>query len=406
MMSIRFLVFFFLLIPSLAFAVDESAIEKIAALKPFQGGQTAVMLVDVLTGDELVAINADKLLNPASCTKLVTSAALLKYLGSDYRVTTRFFTDRKPQQGHVFTLYVQGEGDPFLVDELLWRMVKDLKRRGLKHIDRDIVIDDSFFASHSYPRQNDNARRAYAAKTSAFAVNFNSVVVSSGGDRAVYRNVDDPIMSAGQVLGTLLKQHGITGKFTVRRGTVPANAYAMSVEESKPLSLLIRDMNKFSNNFIAEMLLQHMGAVKFGEPGTTEKGVRVLQDYLASMGVAKGSYTLENGSGFSDETRLTARQLAKVLTASARDFAIGPDLTSSLSLLGIDGTMHRWNSYPHLVGKIRAKTGSLAGMVSLAGYLPLKNGHPGAFVIVANGLKVSLPEAHQAEMKIVDLMTR
>ena len=425
--------------------------------------KTSIAVADVSSQTELATINGDVLRNPASCTKIVTAAALLSFLGPNYTLPTDFFSSTPPQQGTIQNLYVKGTGDPFLVNEELWKIVHELSVKGLKTISGDIVIDNSFFEKNEYPRMSGESRRAYAAVTSPFAVNFNSLAIHvtpgakrgdlatvsldpnidffqivnslktgseyrlqidpvetaqgekliisgtipvSLGEKVFYRNVTNPTFYAGSILRLLLLQHGISVSGNIKEGKTPEHAHLLLSASSKPLSLLIRDMNKFSNNFTAEQLLKHLAAVKKGIPGTTAHGVEVLQEYLASIGIPRSSYTIENGSGFSSITRFTASQLVQVLMAAYHDFRTSADFVASLAVFGADGTMKDWNHHEALRGKMRAKTGSLNGVSALAGFVSIKNGDVRAFAILGDHLKQGHDVMRQIQLDVVDKIAR
>lgn len=437
----------------------EARIRQILDVSSLDADRTGIAVVSVNKGNSLALINPDYPLNPASCAKILTSATALALFGSNYRFETSFFTDRRSQYGQIHNLYVVGSGDPSLVSEELWRIVSDLINQGVRSVSGDIIIDDSFFDGTWYPRKDlENDSRAFTASTSAFSLNFNSAkfvirpgshagkraevttdpptsyiriinkVATGGKFRAFvtpkdatdegetfavsgsipphaepqffYRVVSDPARFAGSVLKDMLIQNGVAVAGGVRRGQLPAGVTEISRFQSKPLSEIVRDMNKFSNNFIAEQLTKHMGAVKKGRPGSTAKGIEVIEDCLSSLGIPKGTYTLENGSGLSSVSRISASQLVKVLSSSYRSHKLQPDFIESLSILGIDGTMKSWRGEPNLHGWLRAKTGSLANVSCLSGYVPMQNGEVAAFAILANGFKRGKYSAHDAMLMI------
>jgi len=446
-------------VPAFSQTPLETRIMQIMSASVIDPDRTGVAAASADQGMTLASINGDTPFNPASCAKIVTSAAALAFLGPDYRFETTFYTDRTGRgYGPIENLYVSGNGDPSLVNEELWQIAEALVNHGIKSISGDIVIDDSFFDGPWYPRKDGDDERAYTATTSAVALNFNSVkiIIEPGersGEKAVvtadpptsyirivnnvvtgrkfratitsgpsseqvetfivsgtiplraepksfYRNIRDPARYAGSVLKDFLAQRGVVINGAVRKGPVPSGSRGIVRWQSKPLREIVRDMNKFSNNFIAEQLIKHLGSVKKGTPGTTAKGVEVLDDYLSSLGVERGTYTLENGSGLSAVSRISARQLLKVLLAVYGNPRIRMDFIDSLSVLGVDGTMHRWRSSPNLRGTLRAKTGSLDNVITLAGYVPMSNGRTGTFVILANGFKRGKHSAHDAELMI------
>ena len=199
----------------------------------------------------------------------------------------------------------------------------------------------------------------------------------------------------------MLAQNGITVSGNTRRGKAPASAIVLLDDKSKPLSVILRSMNKFSNNFIAEQVTKHMGAVRYGRPASTAKGIKVMNNYLESIGLRRDSLTIENGSGLSSKTELSSMQMVHVLVAAYQNFAIQPEFIASLPIAGIDGTARRFKVAPRVRGFARAKTGTLNGVSALAGYVPLSNGRIAAFAILGNGLKTGADGARRKQMEVV-----
>lgn len=421
----------------------------------------AVYAVPVNGGDPIVDVNGDRLMPPASCVKMITAAAALSELGIDYRFRTEFLASTKPRNATIDTLYIRGNGDPFITPEIMWRMAQGIVDHGHRTITGNIVIDDSFFDGYHYPHKNNSGVRAWEAPTGAVTANFNVVefvvtpgapgklahvsvrpnapyirvvnniktgrVVRIGANRRIERDsevfvltgeiganskpatlarsVSRPVEFAGSVFTQMLAAHNVQFSGIVKKGTVPKNAYALFDVPSRPLSLVVRDMNKFSSNFIAEQIIKHLGGRRSGKPGTTERGLVAIREWLDGIGISRSDYELENGSGLSAHTRFTARQLVRVLQAAATDPAISPDFSSSLAVLGVDGTMNHWHAEPQLRGILRAKTGTLRGTACLAGYIPGKNGRLIAFAIMAEGLSIGIDDARSAEVTIAGALS-
>jgi D-alanyl-D-alanine carboxypeptidase/D-alanyl-D-alanine-endopeptidase (penicillin-binding protein 4) len=147
------------------------------------------------------------------------------------------------------------------------------------------------------------------------------------------------------------------------------------------------DMNKYSSNFMAEVVLRTMGAEVHGE-GTSESGLRVVRDYLKSLGIGDDEYTVLNGSGLSTISRLTASQLNAVLLDMAHDSRVGHEFMSSLSIAGRDGTLlRRLTDEP---GRLRGKTGTINGIHCLTGYVEAKDGEVYAFSFLVNEVSGSI----------------
>src|SRR5205085_7814603 len=138
----------------------------------------------------------------------------------------------------------------------------------------------------------------------------------------MYKRIGDPSFYYGQTLKMLLKARGIRVAGRVKRGAVPETTVLLQTYESPELAEIVRDMNKVSSNFIAEMLIKTLGAELKGSPGTWPKGIEVTQELLAELGIARGSYQLRNGSGLNDTNRFSAHQMVTLLTAVWKPFPV------------------------------------------------------------------------------------
>jgi D-alanyl-D-alanine carboxypeptidase/D-alanyl-D-alanine-endopeptidase (penicillin-binding protein 4) len=445
--------------PAQAALAAKQSIRALAA-KILPASQIAVYAEPVKGGKPIVDINGDTPMQPASCVKMITAAAALSELGIDYRFRTEFLADTKPDDGSVDTLYIHGNGDPFITPEAVWRMAQDLVDHGYRKIEGDIVIDDTFFDGYDYPHKNNGGMRAWESPTGAVTTNFNVVEfvvtpaasgklanvsvspnspyirvvnkvktgkrVKIGAARRIEedheifiitgeiganskpatlaRSVSRPVEFAGSVFARMLKAHDVEFAGRVRKGKVPEDAYHLFDAPSRPLALVVRDMNKFSNNFIAEQIVKHLGGRRSGRPGSTEQGLVAIREWLDEIGIDRKKYNLENGSGLSAHTRFTAHQLVKILQAAATDASIAPDFETSLAVLGVDGTMQHWHAEPQLRGILRAKTGTLQGTANLAGYIPDKDGNLIVFAIMTEGLDIGVDEARNAEVTIARVL--
>lgn len=431
------------------------------SLQPLNAGrqsdksQNGIYAAWAKTGEPIYAVNEELPLTPASSAKIVTTYCALKKLGIDHRFYTSFFSETPPQNGEIQNLWISGEGDPALVSERLWEAVQQLKAMGLQRVKGNIYIDATFFEANGYPGRQENNERAYNALTSAVSLNFNSVAVqvfptdqgfkvtlfpetpyfqlnnrlNAGGKRAnvflqsqdsengemitvagnyprgsgpttYYRSVQHPALYVGHALVTLLKQSGIPfqGRVAEKKGE---GKFLLYKHPSQPLSQIVRDMNKFSNNFMAEQITKYLGTKYFGPPGTTAQGTEVFKNCLREIGVDPSSFILENGSGLSYRNKISAKALVAVLVAGYQDFGIRPDFIASLSVHGVDGTMKKRNGEKGVKGILRAKTGTLNGISSLAGYMPAANGEVIAFAILMTNMRGGAAEAHRLQDSMV-----
>ncbi|OFX26205.1 MAG: D-alanyl-D-alanine carboxypeptidase/D-alanyl-D-alanine-endopeptidase, partial [Anaeromyxobacter sp. RBG_16_69_14] len=408
----------------------QQALDEIVARTPLQGARAGIVVTSLDSGRVLYARDPDALLTPASNVKLFTSAAVLARLGPEYRFETDVLVDALPSAGVVKSLYVKGRGDPTFVTERLWALAGDIAHRDVKVVKGDILVDDSFFDGEREGPGYDQEKgdRSYLAPVGALSLNFNVVAihvaagarvgdkgrvevepaseylevdnrvrtVKATGRRRVtpasfrlpsgrqritvdarlplgnrnhvfYRKIDDPPAYFGWTLKRLLELRGVKVTGQVRRAAVPPTARLLTTAESQSLGEIVRRLDKTSNNFVAEQLLKTLGAEKKGQPGTWPKGVQAVEDFLADVGIPRGSYVMKNGSGLNDANRFSARQTVTLLREMWRRFPVMADFLAALPVAGKDGTT-RWRM-DGTGGRLRAKTGTLEGVTSLSGYV-------------------------------------
>ncbi|MCA1828551.1 MAG: D-alanyl-D-alanine carboxypeptidase/D-alanyl-D-alanine-endopeptidase [Myxococcales bacterium] len=422
------------------------AVEQLLAQPPLAGAHVGVEVQSLDDGQVVFSRNGEDLLNPASNTKLVTSAAALLRLGPEYRFSTDYLGDRAIQRGRLRTLYVKGRGDPAVTTERLNAVVADLWHRGLRSVG-EIVLDDSFFDREEFGPgwEQETSDKAWAAGVGALSLNHNAVAIyitpaeRTGGRARVevdpdsrdyfsieprvvtvrangrrklrphaliegertrivvegripkgaepvvmYKRVGDPSFYYGQTLKMLFKARGIRVAGRVKRGGVPENAVLLQSYDSPELAEIIRDMNKVSSNFIAEMLVKTLGAELKGTPGTWPKGLEVAGDLLAELGIPRGTYVLRNGSGLNDTNRFTARQMATLLQGVWKRFPVASEFVASLGIAARDGTMRLRMEGTDAAGRLRAKTGTLERVTALSGYVQSLGGERFVFSVMVN----------------------
>jgi D-alanyl-D-alanine carboxypeptidase/D-alanyl-D-alanine-endopeptidase (penicillin-binding protein 4) len=401
--ALLFLLLAFLAAPSARAADADLSlvVDSFLARPAFSATRLGILVESQRTGEVLYERNADSLLIPASNMKIVTGAAALSLLGPEFRFRTEIATDGR-RAGSIVEgdLIVRGAGDPSITAEELWRLSQEVRALGIDKITGDLVLDVSYLDSIPVTSpEMATGDRAYEARTGALSLNYSvvGVHVSPGpraGDPAVvtlmpetgfvetrnrattgprrgvpdievrrtyeegrnvltvsgeipagwpemvaYRNVDDPTAYFGAGLTRFLAGAGITVEGSVRVGTMPVSAIVLGAHDSKPLSLIVRDLSKYSNNFIAEELLKVLGARRFGPPGTTAGGAVALGDYLRTIGADSLSYRIADGSGLSRENRLSPRTIVRVIRTTLADFDLSYEFAASLSVSGTDGTL-------------------------------------------------------------------
>jgi D-alanyl-D-alanine carboxypeptidase/D-alanyl-D-alanine-endopeptidase (penicillin-binding protein 4) len=177
----------------------------------------------------------------------------------------------------------------------------------------------------------------------------------------------------------------------------------LAAHESDPLALLLRRVNKDSDNEWAERLLETVGAEVLGGAPTTAKGVRILRESLADLGVPTAAFQPANGSGLGHQNRVTAAGMDELLRRIYFDPRIGPEMMQSLSVGGVDGTTRNRFRGSVAAHRVRAKTGTLTGVSCLSGYVGdgpdvlvfsiLVEGHRSRAVTSVRGAQVSAVNA-------------
>jgi D-alanyl-D-alanine carboxypeptidase/D-alanyl-D-alanine-endopeptidase (penicillin-binding protein 4) len=234
------------------------------------------------------------------------------------------------------------------------------------------------------------------------------------GHRAlVYRRrVPQQALYSAVLLRAQLESAGVAVRDPSRVSATPAARanhplVMLARHESAPLSVLLRRINKDSDNDHAERVLETAGAEVYGGAPTTEKGLRLLREVIGELGLEPGSYVPRNGSGLGHANRITADAMADLLRALYLDPRVGPELMQSLSVGGIDGTTRNRFKGTLAARRVRAKTGTLAGKSCLSG---LVGDGPDvlAFSILVQGLRGrgSLGAVRGAQVMCVNAMMR
>ena len=410
-------------------------------------GRLGIYIRSVSTAQTLYSHNAATRRIPASNVKLFTAAAALARLGPDYRFATDFYAKGKVRGGVLRgDLYLKGYGDPLFVHEKMRDFVRRLKLRGVRRIEGDLVADDTFFDDKKHGRgwRVGRSIRPYLAPHGALSLNFGSAnVLVAPGDRVggparayleppshalrlwakvktsrgrhpqiwlgrkrskgkdlvqvggkfpakgrmkLYRvPVTDPTAFTAGAVAAEFERQGIALKGGIRRAATPPDARLLARNLSPPLGEVVSGLNKFSNNFVAEQVLKTMGAETHGAPGTAEKGLRVVRDFLLSVGVSAKEIALADGSGLSRMNRASPRSLAVLLEAAHNDFRLRPEFMSSLAVFGVDGTVKKRRRRGVDSRRVRVKTGVLNGVRAFSGYAAAGNGEILAFSILMNG---------------------
>ena len=391
-----------------------------------------------------LAYRADQALNPASVMKLVTTYAALDLLGPAFTWDTPVYLDAAPQGGRLRgNVYIQGQGDPKLVLERLWLLMRRLRALGIDTIAGDIVLDRSAFElpAHDAAEFDGEPWRPYNAAPDALLLNYKTLAMGFMPDAAagvarvryepplarVELAPSVPLAPAGTACGdwrTGLRAElqdamrivfqgaypascgtrewsvapadpggyaaravegmwrELGGQLTgrVRDGQVPAGLQPVFGNPSPALAEVVRDINKYSNNVMTQQLLLTLGLQKAGR-GSFDSARAVLAQWWRERVGAVDEPVVDNGAGLSRAARLSPRALARMLQ-QAWASPVMPEFVASLPVAGVDGTLRR---RPALAtGAAHLKTGSLRGVTALAGYVHAASGRRYVLVAMVN----------------------
>jgi D-alanyl-D-alanine carboxypeptidase/D-alanyl-D-alanine-endopeptidase (penicillin-binding protein 4) len=201
-------------------------------------------------------------------------------------------------------------------------------------------------------------------------------------------NVLEPEVYCGRVFRDALKLRGIIVRGAVQRGLTPLKVQILA-EHRTPILPVLVNLNKISDNLTAELLLKTVGAEKFGRPGTGEKGVQAIRQFLGGIGVDTTAVNIADGSGVSRYNLVTPAEIIKLLVRMWKNFAIRNEFAATLPIAGVDGTLRNRMKGTRAAGVIHAKTGSLSGVSTLSGYTTTADGEELAFSMMIQHYLVS-----------------
>ena len=379
--SDRVIRFFNLTLATLLFLTAQpSFAEELNLRSLLKNGSVRVERED---GEPLLQHRDNEPFVPASILKVATTYCALETLGREYHFTTTFY------RGERNTLYIKGSGDPSLVSEELHGIATKIAPL-FPQIDR-IVVDPSLFSADIDIDGSSASLNPYDSKNAAFVGNFSSAHLSRRRDGAIIsaepQTPTTPLSRqaglklrkgtterinlgntwevgtqyGGELLAAFLKQAGVGGNPTISIGEIPPTAKKLyEHRSSQNLAEISQGLLKYSTNFTANQIFLTLGVQRFGAPATVEKGQRAMTECLEQR-VGWKNFHIEEGSGLSRRNHVTATQMTQLLK--------------------------KFEPYQNLLAvedDFTAKTGSLRGVNSLAGYFELTPQEQVRFAILIN----------------------
>lgn len=402
--------------PSSSPVDDAKLVAKVdAALKAAPlGKDVTVSVIDVASGSVLMSRGADRAQQPASTLKTLTTVTALRALGPQKRLRTTVVSGAKPSE-----LVLVGAGDatltrtpapasaaptgqsarPASLSELATRTAAALRQSGTTSV--TLAVDDSLFTG---PRLAPGWPSTYVS--SGVVSPVSALSADSGKVSASSRARDaDPALAAGRYFASRLTAAGITVTSSVKRGRAPASATEVAAVESPTVADLVERTLTASDNDLAEALA-HLAGAASGKGGSFAGGAAAVQATLEELGIPAPGSRIVDGSGLSRLDLVPASTITGTLLAASIDQPVVGQragslwpVTSGLPIAGVSGTLTERFDTPGTSpgrGVVRAKTGTLTGVVSLAGVVRDAGGRLLVFGFVADRSPGPLLDAQAA----------
>jgi serine-type D-Ala-D-Ala carboxypeptidase/endopeptidase (penicillin-binding protein 4) len=338
----------------------------------------------VLGGDGLLVYDdsSRRAVAPASVQKLIVAASALDALGAKYRFHTIFAAEATPAGGTLDgNLWLVGSGDPSLQSSDLRNGIAVLSRGGVRRINGAVVVDAT---AQTGPGRNphwglDDDGQDYAAPTSAISLDGDTIEsheMVRGVDQAVWTPMTDVSRAVAAQTKALLAARGIALAEPPGLGAAPLDSIVLWDHKSAPLGALESHMLYVSDNHYAEELLRTVGGA--GEEADDAGGVAAERRFLEREGIPVPGLRLFDGSGLSPSNRVAAITIGRLLLSQEAA------LYHLLPLGGREGTLADYG-FTSALGRVRAKSGHLSDVSSLAGYANTTHHGRVAFAFLIDG---------------------
>ena len=374
---------------------------------PSWRGSNACLSVE--SGDEVVyARNANATLLPASTMKVLTGMAALRKLGSDFRYLTAVVAPGGRPPGGVVDgpVWLVGAGDPLLstaayaatfknqpqVFTSLDALADAIVANGIRELRGGIIGDESRYDTARYVP---SWKPVYLTDNDVGPVS--ALTVNDGFSQfrpRPRRHASEPAVHAAAVLTELLRGRGVmVGEPSA--GQAPSGATSIGEIASPPLTEIVGEMLRESDNMTAELLVKELGRA-FGRGGTWAHGLAVIKETIAEAGLSVDGYQAVDGSGLDVADRLSCSLLMDALDLAGPGGAVA----AGFPVAGQSGTLvDRFKGTP-AEGKLRAKTGSLNYVAGLAGFVESRGAGTLEFALLANDLPDRLQSGRRLQERV------
>ena len=331
----------------------------------FETTQVGLMVYDLTADSVYYQRNARQLLRPASTMKLVTAITALDKLGGAYQFRTQLYHTGTIDNGRLNgDLYCVGGFDPMIDRDDVRAMAQQLHQMGIDTIRGRIVTDCSIKEDLDYGEgwcwDDDNPR------LKPLMVGRKDIFV----DTFIEEMMNDSI---------------VVEQVQLSEGRCPADAIPVATRSHSIDQVLVR-MMKQSDNYYAEAMFYQIAASTGRRPAKASDARGVVKKLISNLGLGSQPYKIADGSGLSLYNYVSAELETKLLRYAWLHSNIFDHLYPALPIAGYDGTLEKRMNNTAAEGNVHAKTGTLTGISSLAGYCEAENGHQLCFSIINQGV--------------------
>ena len=332
----------------------------------FETSQVGLMVYDLTADTVVYQKNHRQLMRPASCMKLVTAITALDCLGGDYEYKTRiYYTGEVRDNVLTGNIYCVGGFDPTLTADDVAVMAESVRNLGIDSISGSIIGDRTMKETLDYGEgwcwDDDNPM----------------LIPLTIGRKDIFL----------QTFLRELKRQGVrTGGITMlHSGITPANARLVSIFRHS-IDTVLERMMKVSDNFYAESMLYQTAATTGRKLAKSSDAHSITKQLVKKVGLGNNPYKFADGSGLSLYNYVSAELLVALLRYAYSKPDIRGHLMNALPIASVDGTLKDRMKKTAAAGNVFAKTGTLTGISSLAGYCTAPNGHKLCFAIINQGI--------------------
>lgn len=350
----------------------------------FLRSQLGLVVYDLTADSLLYEYGPLQLMRPASVQKLLTCVTALHDLGGDFEFTTRLY-----QKGVVVDsilqgdLFIKGGFDPQFGSDDMEVFAEALVNQGIKTIAGQVYSDMSLKDTLKWGE--------------GWCWDDEEKILRP----LLYNNKDVFIPKFYEKL----TEKGITYKDSLAECLVPVDSVRQIAHRSHTVDQILMQLLKNSDNLYAEALFYQLGAIDGGKYPSARVSAGKVEKMILKMGLNPEDYNVADGSGLSLYNYVTAQEIVRLLQYMWKNKTIFDHIYPALPIAGVDGTLERRMRNSSAEGNVHAKTGTLRGVSTLAGYATAANGHFICFSILNQGIR-SRSAAHHFQDQVCKLLTR